>query len=295
MSYPLPYLKNQYFFGYSDTMPFLKPVSRSITMLTLFGLFLSQMTSPLFAQSPSPNTQNPPAQQQNTDSAASLGVARIVDSKEKNPKDGSILSSSEGGNILANIPYDGHVLGVVARDAAIVLNATGNDGVPVISTGTVYVLTSGKEGAIKKNDLLTTSTTPGVAVKATKSGYVIGTALEDYSSNDANLIAVNLDLHYFNSKPTFPGTLTDIFKIAILPTKEGPTPILKYIVAGGVVLGSLVLGFVSFGRTAAKGVEALGRNPAASKIIHLGIMFNVAIVVMIGLVGLTIGFLILRL
>ena len=102
-------------------------------------------------------------------------------------------------------------------------------------------------------------------------------------------------MHYFNAKPTLAGALSDIFKIALLPTKEGPSAIFKYIVAAAVVLGSLVLGFMSFGRTAAKGVEALGRNPAASKIIHLGIIFNVAIVAVIGLIGLTVAFLILRL
>jgi F0F1-type ATP synthase membrane subunit c/vacuolar-type H+-ATPase subunit K len=62
-----------------------------------------------------------------------------------------------------------------------------------------------------------------------------------------------------------------------------------------VVLGSMILGFLSFGRAAAKGVEALGRNPAASRIIHLGIIFNVAIVVAIALAGLAVAFLILRL
>jgi F0F1-type ATP synthase membrane subunit c/vacuolar-type H+-ATPase subunit K len=86
-----------------------------------------------------------------------------------------------------------------------------------------------------------------------------------------------------------------LIKLAVLPTKDSPSPIFKYIVAAFVVLGSFVLGFLSFGRTAAKGVEALGRNPSASKIIHLGIIFNVGIVVVIVLAGLTVAFMILRL
>lgn len=234
-----------------------------------------------------------------TSGAATLGVAHIVEIKDKDVKDGSIISAGEKGATLSSLAYDPQVLGVVARDAAIILNTSStNNGVPLISTGTVYVLVSSKEGNIKKNDLITTSIIPGVGVKATNAGYVLGTAMEDYNNpntKQSDKIAVNLDLHYFNSKPTFPGTLSDILKIVILPTKEGPSAIFKYMVAGFVVLGSLVLGFVSFGRTAAKGVEALGRNPSASKIINLGIVFNVTIVVAIALAGLIVAFLILRL
>lgn len=224
----------------------------------------------------------------------------MTEVKDKNIKDGAVLSAAGNGPaVLSTIPYDGHVIGVVSRDAAIILStkATENS-VPTISNGTVYILVSSQDGQVKKGDLLTTSTLPGVAVKATKDGYVLGTALEDAAETDPkkeDKIAVNLDLHYFNSKPTFPGSLTDIFKIALLPTKESPTALFKYIVAAMVVLGSFILGFMTFGRTAAKGVEALGRNPAASKIIHLGIIFNVSIVVVIVLSGLTVAFLILRL
>ena len=86
-----------------------------------------------------------------------------------------------------------------------------------------------------------------------------------------------------------------MFKLILLPTKEGPGPLFKYIMAAIVVLGSMILGFLTFGRAAAKGVEALGRNPSASRIIHLGIVFNVTIVVAIALAGLVVAFLILRL
>ena len=231
--------------------------------------------------------------------SASIGVARVVETKEKNVKDGAIMSSSPTGIILSKTPYDSQVAGIVARDAAILLSTSDNpNNVPLISIGRVYVLVSSKDGSIKKGDLITTSTIPGVGVKAAKSGYVLGTALEDYAEKDtkkSGLIAVDLDLHYFNTKPTFLGSLTDILKFALLPNKEGPTPIFKYIVAALVVIASFVLAFLSFGRTAAKGVEALGRNPAASKIIHLGIIFNVVIVAVIVLAGLTVAFLILRL
>jgi len=227
-----------------------------------------------------------------------MGVARIIEISG-DIKDGNIVSASKQRAILSNVPYDSLVLGVVSRDAAIVLNASGsNSGVPVISIGTVYVLVSTQNGQIKKGDQITTSTIPGVGIKADKDGYVIGRALEDDinpNPKQVDKIAVDLELHYFNTKPTLAGSLSDILKFAFLPTRDGPAPIFKYIVAAGVVIASFVLGFMSFGRTAAKGVEALGRNPAASKIINLGIIFNVGIVVAIVISGLIVAFLILRL
>src|SRR5262249_4491180 len=155
-----------------------------------------------------------------------------------------------------------------SRDAAILIDTTsGKNGVPVISDGIVYVLVSSLQGNIQRGDMLTTSTIPGVAVKANKSGYVLGASLEDYSNPDptkSDLIAADLNLHYFNTKPTLLGSLTDLLKFALLPTNNAPSPIWKYLVAAAVVLSSLVLAFMTFGRTAAKGVEALGRNPSAS-------------------------------
>ncbi len=262
---------------------------KAVVVLFLLLFFLPLPS--LYAQSPTPR--------QEVDGAATLGVAHMVEVAKKDVPDGSILSSGSKGAVQTVIPYDSQTLGVVSRDAAIIFS-TKNDAnqVPVISTGAVYVLVSSRDGNIKKGDLLTSSTIPGVAVKATKEGFVLGSAMEDYSNTDKkkiDKIAVNLDLHYFNSKPTFPGTLSDVFKLVLLPTKEGPNPVFKYIMAGLVVLGSMILAFLSFGRAAAKGVEALGRNPAASRIIHLGIIFNVTIVVAIAAAGLVVAFLILRL
>lgn len=269
---------------------FLKYICKSFIVVFFFFCLFTKI---IFAQTTTP------ASNATTDTGATLGVAHMVDVKDKNVKDGVVLSAGSKGAIATVVPYDSQVLGVVSRDAAIIINSSNSvNGVPVISTGTVYVYVSSLEGNIKKGDLVTSSTLPGVAVKATKEGYVLGTAAEDYSNSNkkaSDKIAVSLDLHYFNSKPTFPGTLSDIFKLVLTPTKEGPSALFKYILSAIVVLGSMILGFMSFGRAASKGVEALGRNPAASRIIHIGIIFNVTIVVAIALAGLGVAFLILRL
>jgi len=266
---------------------------KSILVFVLCISVLFSFSRATFAQSSTSNNS------QSVQGAATLGVAYLMNIKGKNIKDGSVISGGRNAAQLTTVTYDPQVLGIVSRNAAILINTSSTpNGTPVVSQGTVYILVSTKNGVIKNGDLLASSTIPGIAVKAVKEGYVLGTALEDYSDTNANhtgLIAADINLHYFNSKPTFPGTLTDIFKIALLPTKDSPAAIFKYIVAAGVVLGSFVLAFLTFGRTAAKGIEALGRNPAASKIIHLGIIFNVMIIGFIILAGLTVAFLILRL
>jgi F0F1-type ATP synthase membrane subunit c/vacuolar-type H+-ATPase subunit K len=266
---------------------------KAFIIFLLFFFGISNLSVALAA-----TTQDPAAAVQGT---ATMGLAKVVDTNLTNIKGGSIVSLSPTGKgaILSITPYDPQIMGVVSRDAAILIdNSTGKNGIPVISDGIVYILVSTQQGNITRGDLITSSTIPGVAVKATKSGYVLGEALEDYSNpnpNQTDIIAADLNLHYFNSKPTLLGSLTDLLKYALLPTKDSPSPIWKYLVAAAVVLASFILAFMTFGRTAAKGVEALGRNPSASRIIHLGIIFNVAIVVVIVLAGLTVAFLILKL
>ena len=277
----------------SRTVTKMLSLKKTTTVIIVFFLLLLGLTTITNAQSENTNVR------EIFGGEASLGVARAIEFKDKDVKDGSVVSTSESGAILSATPYDSQVLGVVTRDAAIVISSTEiKDGIPIISSGQVYILISSKEGAIKKGDLLTTSIMPGVAVKALKSGYVLGSAMEDYNNSDPEKIekiAAELNLHYFNSKPIFPGSLSDIFKIALLTIKEGPSPWFKYLIAALVVLGSFAFGFLTFGRTAAKGIEALGRNPAARGIIHLGIIFNASIVIVIILTGLVVAFLILRL
>jgi F0F1-type ATP synthase membrane subunit c/vacuolar-type H+-ATPase subunit K len=279
-------------------LPACKRIKKTLQLKILIVFFLFFFGISNISLALAATTQDPAAAVEGT---ATMGLAKVVETQLTNIKGGSVVSLSHDGKgaILSTTPYDPQIMGVVSRDAAILIDTTtGKNGVPVISDGIVYILVSTQQGNITRGDLITSSTIPGVAVKATTSGYVLGEALEDYDNpnpNQTDLIAADLNLHYFNSKPTLLGSLTDLLKYALLPTKDSPSPIWKYLVAAAVVLTSFILAYMTFGRTAAKGVEALGRNPSASRIIHLGIIFNVSIVVIIVLAGLTVAFLILKL
>ncbi len=60
--------------------------------------------------------------------------------------------------------------------------------IPVALSGRVPVRVTTENGSIQIGDFLTTSSIPGVAMKATKEGYVIGKALESYTNTDQTAI-----------------------------------------------------------------------------------------------------------
>src|SRR5690348_5337727 len=126
-------------------MAFIKKVAIIYTLVVL-ALFATAYH--VVAQTASPNNM-------------SLGVAKLIDLKNKNIKDGTIISATDKGPAPSTLAYDPQVIGVVARDAAILLSYQDKtSGLPVISTGQVYMLVSAKEGNIKKGDLLASSTIP---------------------------------------------------------------------------------------------------------------------------------------
>lgn len=257
------------------------------SFLLTMGFFLVWLVSPVssFAQ---------------VQESVSMGIANHVPIQGEDIQNGHIVSFTSKGYFLSKIPYDPAVIGVVATRPAVSLDIENGDGenYPVVTSGNVEVNVSSANGNIKAGDVITSSQYPGIGMKATKTGYVLGTATEDYSSNDPKAIGeivVNLNLHYSSSNAKIPSTLTDIFNLSLLATYESPSAVFKYVVAGGLVVISCILGFISFGRAANTGVEALGRNPLAGKMIQFGILFNVLITIAIVAAGVGVAIVIIRL
>jgi hypothetical protein len=105
---------------------------------------------------------------------------------------GSVVSidPAAGGKVIAaSRAYDRRVAGVVsgANDynpgITLRVDDTLKQAVPVTLTGTVYCLASNVNGPIRAGDLLTTSTVPGHAMRATDNdrahGAIVGKALGD--------------------------------------------------------------------------------------------------------------------
>lgn len=229
----------------------------------------------------------------------SFGIANYLTIKDKDVKNGDIVSSTEKGYALSRIPYDPLVIGVVSTNPAVSLNIEGSDedSYPVVTSGNVEINVTSLNGDIKAGDLITSSTIPGAGMKANQAGYILGRALDDYSSSnksEVGRIHIALNLHYSYSSSKTPPSIKDILSLSILATYESPSAVFKYAVAGIVIVLSFILGVVSFGRVANTGVEALGRNPLAGRMIQIGIVLNVLITLSIIAAGFGMAYLIIR-
>lgn len=229
-------------------------------------------------------------------SAASEGLAIPIPIAEKNIREGDIITAISQGYKLTTYAYDPSIYGVVTQNPAIFLKESPGAGVFVISSGKTLVRVSTQNGSIKKNDFITSSKIPGVGQKADVNGFVLGMALENYNNPNHNAIGeilVSINPHYNAIFITTRTNLIESIKIVAGSPLLSPLTTLRYLLAAVIVIVSFVLGFIYFGRIARTGVEALGRNPLASKIIQLGIIVNVLLTAVIILVGIGIAYLIL--
>lgn len=192
--------------------------------------------------------------------------------------------------------YDSNMAGVVSPNAGVTFSDGVPGSVPVTSSGNTYVLVSSLNGDIKKGDYVTSSKTPGVGQLAKKSGFVLGTALADYSNSDKSatgLLLVNLSTRPAVLTAGAGNNLLQLILEGVSGAFESPLAALRYIIAGILVVVSFVFGLFHFGKMAKSGIEALGRNPLAAKTIQFGIMFNVLIAIVIMGIGLGIAYIVL--
>ncbi len=91
-------------------------------------------------------------------------------------------------------PYASQTIGIVSTKPGVTLNSDAKTSdaypnmYPVALAGRVPVKVSTENGAIAVGDLLTTSSIPGVAMRATRNGATIGKALQVYSDKDVGKI-----------------------------------------------------------------------------------------------------------
>jgi len=133
--------------------------------------------------------------------------AEMVDVKGTGYEPGDVLVIADGKRVLekSSEPYSTKVMGVVSTQPGFV--AGGGDeakgDIPVAVVGIVPCKVTGEGGEIKAGDLLTTSSTPGYAMKAApvdlggieiyRPGTILGKAMEDFSGTEGTiLIYVNV-------------------------------------------------------------------------------------------------------
>jgi hypothetical protein len=115
-------------------------------------------------------------------------IAEAYYTNDSSIKPGDVVSldpTSAAGALKSTTSYDTKAIGVISTQPGQVLadpdagNAVGRP-VLVALNGRIPVKVTNDNGAIHAGDFLTTSTIPGVAMKATRPGQVIGRALADY-------------------------------------------------------------------------------------------------------------------
>ena len=232
------------------------------------------------------------------DTVSSIGIATYLPIGGK-VEDGDIITAIPRGYIVTTKEYDPGVVGVVTKNPAIALKTSKDQpGLPVVNVGSVYVKVTGINGNIKRGDFITSSTIPGAGMKSTRNGYVIGEALEGAtfgSPKDVKTINVNLNLRFLQAgSPQVSNSLLNILSLSSLAAYEEPLSVFKYVISAIVLLMSFGFGFIIFSRTIHTGIEAIGRNPLAGRMIQLSILFNVILVIIVIMAGIGIVWIFLR-
>lgn len=125
----------------------------------------------------------------------------FAQSEFENFSNGEIICSDngqfmEGTFRTSNLPYDNMIIGVIQKSHANKTAASpSSGGFSLKQDGVCDVKYNSENGAIKKGDILTSSSSQGEAMKATKSGTIIGVALEDASS-PSGLLKIRVMIQY---------------------------------------------------------------------------------------------------
>jgi len=209
---------------------------------------------------------------------------------------GSVICASDTGNRLCERDSDPNMVGVVTLNPAVSFQAeVPQEGtVPIVDSGKAYVLVSGQNGEIKAGDFITSSGKNGVATKAIKSGYVLGTAVESWqpnNSDDQTSLLVSVAIKPAVLSTSASNNLVELIRQGLESAFLTPLTAFRYMVAGMILIISVVYGLSHFGKLAKSGVEAVGRNPMASKAIQLSVLMNVVLTVGIILVGVIVAYL----
>lgn len=209
-----------------------------------------------------------------------IGVPVLVE--DDGVEDGDVISLMDGRFRLSASAFDSNMLGVIDNDAALSIeNPENPSGLILVTSGSPIVRVSSINGKISRGDYITSTEIPGIAGKATGYGYVLGVALEDYNEESLEVIgripvAVNIQLLT---------PLTDFKANSILT--------FRYILAFIIALVSVTAGFIYFGKVTKSGVEALGRNPLAARVIQFGVLLNLLLTAGIIIVGVVIAYVII--
>ncbi len=227
----------------------------------------------------------------------SSGLATFMEVVDPEVMDGDIICAQSEGNVRCKSAFDTSMLGVVTDSPALAVEDTEVEkGRFIITQGIASVRVANINGPIKEGDFITTSTIPGVGVKADRNGYILGRSLQDYqgeSPESIGKVQVALNIRPVVTLSGNRGNLLQFIRDGIAVPLFEPLESLRYLLAVAIILVAFTLGLIYFGRASKAGIEAIGRNPLAKKTIQFTVFLNILLTIVIVLVGLGIAYLIL--
>lgn len=229
----------------------------------------------------------------------SSGIAIAVPVADDAANDGDLICAEENIFTRCTNPYSPDIYGVVASNTSTVIEDDEiENALPILKDGIASIKVSSVNGNIETGDFVTSSSIAGVAQLADTNGQVLGMALEDYSSDNTEeigTIQIAMDIHVATG---LSGARTNLFRIlreGVEATYLTPIEALRYLLAVIIILIAFTLGLVYFGRVSQTGVEAIGRNPLAKRMIQFNVVLHIMLTLVIVLAGLAIAYLILAL
>lgn len=211
--------------------------------------------------------------------------------------DGSIICTDSEGFKACDTEFSTSIYGVVNNNpTAAIIDSELESSQLVLTTGIVRVRVGPEGGNILEGDFITTSSTEGLGKKAERNGYVLGSSLEDVEFADGETektVLVAINIHPSSVLSGNRNNLLQILRKGLAAPIFDPLDSLRYFLAALIAVMSFGMGLYYFGRVSKSGVEAIGRNPLARKMIQFSIFINVLLTFVIVLVGLTISYLIL--
>ncbi|TSC85122.1 MAG: hypothetical protein G01um101413_506 [Parcubacteria group bacterium Gr01-1014_13] len=132
--------------------------------------------------------------------------------------DGRVTSSSFG--------YDANLVGVTASSLGLTIDNSTISGIHVATHGRATVRVSTINGPIFVGDYLTSSAIPGVAMRATKAGAVIGQAVTSYYGEDVGTVVASIN------KTNYLGSQTSS------SSAMGSESLLSYLISSGSTITS---------------------------------------------------------
>lgn len=211
--------------------------------------------------------------------------------------DGDIICGYDSGLSRCNTEYDPTMYGVVASNPALeIADEEFDNARTIVTNGVVDVRISSVNGNVQEGNYVSSSSNPGVAQLATRNGYVLGVALEDFSSDnpdDIGTIQIALNIHAQSGLSTARSDLLQALRTGLAVPLLEPLDTFRYLLAIIMIIIAFALGLIYFGRSSRAGIEAVGRNPLARKTIQFTVFLNIMLTLVIVLVGLGVAYLIL--